>query len=55
MACTRREFGRLALAGVPASIVLARWPVVFQKPIPSRFGGVQVGAITYSFRDMSNA
>lgn len=55
MACTRREFGRLALAGVPASIALARWPPVLQKPIPSRFGGVQVGAITYSFRDMSNA
>jgi sugar phosphate isomerase/epimerase len=36
-------------------MALARWPAVFQKPIPSRFGGVQVGAITYSFRDMSNA
>jgi sugar phosphate isomerase/epimerase len=45
----------VALAGVPASMALARWPAVFQKPIPSRFGGVQVGAITYSFRDMSNA
>jgi sugar phosphate isomerase/epimerase len=55
MAWTRREFGRLALAGVPASIALARWPVGLQKPIPSRFGGVQIGAMTYSFRDMSNA
>lgn len=45
----------MALASVPASIALARWPAGFQKPIPSRFGGVQIGAITYSFRAMSNA
>jgi sugar phosphate isomerase/epimerase len=55
MPYTRREFGRVALAGVPASLALARWPSGSQTPIPSRFGGVQVGAITYSFREMSNA
>ncbi len=55
MIYTRREFGRIALAGVPASVVLARRPAILQSPIPSRFGGVQIGVITYSFRSMSNA
>ncbi len=42
MTFTRREFGRLALASVP----LARaWGDVH-----SKFQGVQIGAITYSFR-----
>lgn len=53
MRYTRREFGHLTLAGLP--IALARWPPLAQAFIPSRFGGVQVGAITYSFRSMSNA
>jgi sugar phosphate isomerase/epimerase len=51
---TRREFVQLGVTGVPA-IVLARWPADFQTAIPSRFGGVQVGVITYSFRSLSNA
>jgi sugar phosphate isomerase/epimerase len=55
MPFTRREFGRVALAAVPAAIARARWPAAFQTAIPSRFGGVQIGAITYSFRSMSNA
>jgi sugar phosphate isomerase/epimerase len=50
---TRREFGSLTLAGLP--LALARWSPFAQASIPSRFGGVQVGAITYSFRSMSNA
>ena len=54
MPYTRREFGQLALAGVPAAIGLARLPLRAQAKIPSRFGGVQVGVITYSFRSMSN-
>jgi sugar phosphate isomerase/epimerase len=55
MPYTRREFGQIALAGVPAAIGLPRWPPRAQAKIPSRFGGVQVGVITYSFRSMSNA
>ena len=53
MIYTRREFGRIALTGVPASVVLARRAAILQSPIPSRYGGVQVGVITYSFRSMN--
>jgi sugar phosphate isomerase/epimerase len=42
---TRREFGKLALA-VPAAEVLTQ-----TRRIRSTFGGVMVGAQTYSFRD----
>jgi sugar phosphate isomerase/epimerase len=52
MTYTRREFGHIALAGLPASLALGRILPFAQSPIPSRFGGVQVGAITYSFRSM---
>ena len=55
MSYTRREFGQIALAGLPASVALARMRSLGQSPIPSRFGGVQIGVITYSFRSMSNA
>jgi sugar phosphate isomerase/epimerase len=55
MRYTRREFGQIALAGLPAAIVLPRLSSRPQAQIPSRFGGVQVGVITYSFRSMSNA
>ncbi|HYL37899.1 MAG TPA: sugar phosphate isomerase/epimerase [Bryobacteraceae bacterium] len=40
---TRRDFARIALAGVPLSIALAK--------INSTFHGVRLGAQTYSFRD----
>jgi sugar phosphate isomerase/epimerase len=43
---TRRDFGKLALAGLPLSMAFA--------DINSKFKGVQIGAITYSFRSMSN-
>lgn len=43
MIYTRRDFGRIALAAMPMAKALAS--------INSRFGGVQIGAITYSFRD----
>lgn len=43
---TRRDFGKLALAGLPLSLAFA--------DIHSRFKGVQIGAITYSFRTMPN-
>jgi sugar phosphate isomerase/epimerase len=41
---TRRDFGKLALAGLPLSMAFA--------DINSKFKGVQIGAITYSFRSM---
>jgi sugar phosphate isomerase/epimerase len=44
---TRRDLGKLALAAVPASKLLA-------KP-NSKFDGVQVGVITYSYRSMPGA
>jgi len=49
---TRRDFGKLALAGGPASIVLARLSLVAAAKVDSRIKGVQIGAITYSFRAM---
>ena len=39
---SRRDFGKIVLAGLPLSLVL-------QKP-DSKINGVQIGAITYSFR-----
>ena len=56
MECTRRELGMLALA-VPCAAALGRSKTLFAelaqagKP-NSRFGGVQVGVITYSYRSM---
>ena len=44
---TRREFGKIALATLPAAS-MARL-MAAQKP-NSKFGGVQIGVITYSFR-----
>jgi len=44
---SRREFGTLMLAGVPLSLAIAA-------SINSKINGVQIGAITYSFRGMSN-
>jgi sugar phosphate isomerase/epimerase len=46
MTCTRRDFGKIALASLPLARASA--------PINSRFGGVQIGAITYSFRGMND-
>lgn len=47
MDLTRRDLGKLALAAIPASRLLA-------KP-NSTFDGVQVGVITYSYRSMPGA
>src|SRR5262245_11109130 len=41
---SRREFGSLVLAGLPLSMLLDK--------INSKVGGVQIGAITYSFRTL---
>src|SRR5665647_771725 len=46
MLYTRRDVGKIALASVPAARLMAA-----AKP-NSLFGGVQIGAITYSFRGL---
>src|SRR5664279_5306503 len=43
MEFTRRDLGKIAIASVPLSRAFAA------KMIDSKFGGVQIGAITYSF------
>ena len=54
---SRRDFGRLALASLPAAALLSRSGSLLAaaqmagKP-NSKFGGVQVGVITYSYRSM---
>jgi sugar phosphate isomerase/epimerase len=56
MSYTRREFGKLALAGLPAAAVLGNSESLFgafaQANPNSVFNGVQIGTITYSFRSM---
>jgi sugar phosphate isomerase/epimerase len=53
---TRRDFGKLALAGLPAATVLGRVESIFgaipQVKPNSLIEGVQIGTITYSFRSM---
>jgi sugar phosphate isomerase/epimerase len=50
---TRREFGKIALAS--AALPLAPWQLLAQAKPNSMFGGVQVGAITYSFRSLPSS
>src|SRR5438105_14607072 len=71
MSYSRREFGKLALAGLPAAAVLGRADSLFgafarpsslagatagqAQPKPnSLINGVQIGTITYSYREMSD-
>ena len=42
---SRRDFGKIALSGIPLS---AAWSA----PGDSLVGGVPIGAATYSFRDL---
>src|SRR3954466_5110954 len=57
MRYSRRDFGKLALAGLPAA---AMWKAFGETPlaaldkIPSKIGGVTIGAITYSFRTIQD-
>ena len=52
---TRREFGRIAL-GVPAAMSVGAFGTrLAATTIDSRVRGVQLGAITYSFRALSDA
>jgi sugar phosphate isomerase/epimerase len=50
MEYTRREFGKIALA--TATLPLAPWKLMAAAKPNSIFGGVQIGAITYSFRSL---
>jgi sugar phosphate isomerase/epimerase len=56
MAYSRREFGKLALAGIPAAAVLGRAESIFgafaQAKPNSLINGVQIGTITYSYGSM---
>jgi len=59
MSYTRREFGKLAIAGLPAAAVLGSSESIFgafaQAAKPnSLFNGVQIGTITYSYRSMTD-
>lgn len=49
---SRRDFGKLALAGLPMSLALG--DLAAFAAINSKFHGVQIGAITYSFRTIPN-
>ena len=42
----RRAFGKLTLAGVPATWALAQLPLSAAAKINSRIKGVQIGSIT---------
>jgi sugar phosphate isomerase/epimerase len=48
MLCTRRDFGKIALASVPLGGARGA------ANIDSKFYGVQIGAITYSFNSIAN-
>ena len=49
MNTTRRDFGKIALASVPALSALL--PSRLSAAPNSKFGGVQIGTITYSFKN----
>lgn len=49
---TRRDFGKVAIAGIPAASIALNVSSVFAAAKPnSKIDGVQLGAQTYSFRD----
>ena len=52
---SRRDFGRIVAAGIPASLALANLSLSAVAKINSRINGVLIGAITYSFRAMAAA
>jgi len=58
MSLTRRQFGKLALAGIPAAYLIGETPLfgsaILQAKPNSKFGGVQIGVITYSYRSMDD-
>ena len=55
MAYSRREFGKHALAGLPAAALLGRGePLLAQARPNSLIEGVQIGTITYSYRSLQD-
>ena len=51
---TRRDFGKLAGAGIPLATMALKSPNLFAGEKPdSKIAGVQLGAQTYSFRDFT--
>ena len=57
MRYSRRDFGRLALAGLPAAAMWKAFPALTLEAlekINSKIGGVTIGAITYSFRSIQD-
>ena len=55
MRYSRREFAALTLAGLPAPWLLSSARLTALARIESRINGVQIGAITYSFRTIPSA
>jgi len=55
MRYSRREFAALTLAGLPAPFLLPNARLSALAAIESMINGVQIGAITYSFRTIPNA
>ena len=50
---SRRDFGKLALGGIPLAAYALSGQRLFAAAKPnSKFGGVQIGTITYSYRSM---
>src|SRR6476646_3992921 len=59
MSYSRREFGKIALAGLPAAALVGRGETIFgafgaQAKPNSVIDGVQLGTITYSYRQMKD-
>src|SRR5262245_41552154 len=58
MSLSRRDFGKLALAGIPAAYLIEETPLLgsalFQATPNSLFNGIQIGVITYSYRSMQD-
>jgi sugar phosphate isomerase/epimerase len=47
---TRREFSKFALAALP--LASSKWPIAPVDTFSSKFNGVQIGVITYSYRSL---
>ncbi|MBO0860449.1 MAG: sugar phosphate isomerase/epimerase, partial [Chloracidobacterium sp.] len=49
---SRREFGKLTLAGLPMTVALARASAYGSGRIDSKINGVRIGVQSYSFRTL---
>src|SRR5438874_13704071 len=52
---SRRDFGKLTLSALPVPWLFGDAPLSALGKIDSRINGVQIGAITYSFRTIPDA